>query len=90
MDKCLYCNINLFSMNQNVYAVDGKEITLLTTTTIEDLPEVLYNLVPEGMTYSIQLATDPATGEMVASHIKRLETANYGIKHINIYLVEAQ
>ena len=87
MDKSLYCNINLFSMNQNVYAINGNEITFLTTTTIEKLPEVLYNLVPEGVTYSIQLTADPATGEMIAEHIKQLEIANYSVKHINTYLI---
>lgn len=84
--KKIYCNINLFTIEQKVYIIDTEtgESVCVATTEVEQLPEVISALSNEKGIFDIHLDGGPAYGATVAQDIATFAKSFYSHNELNI------
>ena len=74
----ILCNLNLFTLHQNIYLIDDSEVASpLTAVELEQLPEVLATLCNQHSVHHVILNGDATYADSIAENIREFGLKNY-------------
>ena len=82
----IYCEIHLFTLEQNIYVIDGAtgQQELVAKATVEDLPAVINAVCDSKKIYNVSLTGNPVFGLAVAEDIKDYAKTYYSWNNIEV------
>lgn len=83
--QVIYCNINIFDYDQEVYLVTGGESRLIAKVPFTELGKVMPGLCEEKATYNVHLFCNvPGMAQQAADAIIANEISKYGKNKIEV------
>lgn len=83
--QVIFCNINIFDYDQQVYLVTGGESKLIAKVPFINLGKSLVSLCQEKATYNVHLFCNvPGMAEQAADAITEQEIKQYGKAKIDV------
>ena len=88
MDKYIIININMFTLENQVFIVaPGADMTQVGAYTIEQLPDVITNLAYKSDIYKVKIAGGTKYGQLIEFGIGTSEMLKYNERKIEVEVI---
>ena len=87
MDKYIIVNLNMFAKESKVFVADKKNLNLIETYSIEELPDVITALAHKNDIYTVKIAGNSKFAQLIEYGIETNEMTKYNERKIKVEVI---